>query len=717
MCSEKRPSLSMMQQENAKSGPAGAAFDPGDSLVQALLRSSRDSVKLIDLDGNVVLANAAGAEAADATGAGGALGRPWRSLWPKEAHRQIDRLLADAKLGQMSTATIYRPAAKGAPDWRHVTACPVFDSDGAVTHIVSQSHRLGGNLPPPDELARQMADQQAAIILLAKQLESESRRLSESRKQVSQSEKVKLLGQFVGGVVHDINNVLAVMTSASHLLRRESPSSAAAHILDHADAAIERGARLVRQLLDFSRVNSENPEVVYLERLLSQDAHLLVHLAGPEIKIRLDFSDDAWPVLVAPGKLQTVIFNLVANSRDAMPNGGDLRLQLTNCYENERPLGLPPKDYIALTVSDTGKGMAPEVLARAGEPFYTTKEKGRGTGLGLASAFDLAEQCGGGVALRSELGKGTAVTIHLPRAAVAGQLLREPAAFADSEEHGGATILIVEDDDTVRRHLGNLLRSLTYAVIEATSPQHALAATLSAVKIDLIVASLGLASAPGFDLLRRKTRPAAAIPRIFLSASVDEPVPQGEMVFRKPIAEALFLQAVLQELGRAPASIVTAETLRLADKVRDRIRNPKVRNLYESWRRLASDNGRLPTPDDAAHFDNALSDNSYLLEIMGPEDAPAFRFARVGNALTERLGRPLEGEILRASDHDVLGSITRAFQRCLKGVAYFDYSRLSLGDGRMLLFERLLLPLSDNKTTVTHLFGVATFDELENSNS
>jgi signal transduction histidine kinase len=697
--------LAIMQQENANGAPAGAgdSFDRNNGLIQALLRSSRDSVKLIDLDGNVILMNAAGAEAAVANGADGAVGRPWRSLWPEDSQRQIDQLLANARQGRMSTATIYRPAAKGAPDWRHVTAYPVFGRDGAVTHIVSQSYRLSGKLPPPDELSRQMADQQSAILLLASELESETRRLLESRKQVSQSEREKLLGEIAGCVVHDMHNVLTVMTGASRLLRRDSPGPGRTFILDHVDSAIERGARLVRQLLDFSRADSENPEVVYLEQLLSQDADLLAHLAGPAIKICLDFPGVPWPVLVAPGNLQTVIFNLVANARDAMPDGGRLRLQVSNCYANERPLGLPPQDYVALTVSDAGKGKPPEALARIGE-------------LGLAPAFDLAEQCGGRAAIRSDPGKGMAVTIHLPRAAVAGQLLLEPGAFADSEQHGDATVLLVEDDAPVRRHLGNLLRSLNYVVIEATSPQHAFAATLPAITFDLIVANLGLAKAPGFDLLRRKTQPAASIPRIFLAASLDEPVPSDEIVFRKPIAEALFLEAVLQQLGRAPACILTAETLRLADKVRDRIRDPRVRILYETWRGLADEKGRLPTPEDTENFGNALSDKSYLLEVMEPEDAPAFRFVRVGNALVERLGRRLEGEILRASDQDVLGSMTRAFQRCLKGVAYFDYARISLGEGRLLLFERLLLPISNNRRTVTHLFGVATFEELSNSN-
>ncbi len=682
------------------------------NLLEALLSTSRDSIKLLDLAGNIILLNAAGAEAMEIDCLDGIAGQPWRTLWPKEAHRHVDQIIANAKLGRYSTATIYRPTAKGVPAWWHVTVTPVLDEAGTVVQILAQSHKLAGYASAQDELSRQLSDQKAAIILLARQFEAESRRLSETQKRVSQTEKIKLLGQFVGGIVHDINNVLAVMTSASRLLRRSSPSEQAADVLDHTDAAIDRASRLIRQLLDFSRVSSEDPEVVYLDRLLAQDADLLRHLAGFGIDIRLDFPEDSWPVLVSPGKLQTVIFNLVANARDAMPNGGELRLQLSNCYANERPLRLPAKDYVALSISDTGKGMTPEVLARAGEPFFTTKEKGRGTGLGLASAFDLAEQCGGGVALDSALGKGTTITMHLPRAAVQNERIESPVALVDSLHHGGATILLVESEEFTRRHVGNLLRSLNYVVIEATSPQHALAATLATIHIDLFIANIDLAKGPGFELLRETRKAEAKIPRIFLAGPASSQEPLNEMVFRKPIPESLLAKAVLEKLGRVPPSILTADTLRIADKVRDRIRNPKVRNLYESWRRIVTAKGNLPCPSDASDFDNLLMDNSYLLEVTGQEDAPAFRFVQVGNALTERLGRPLEGEVLRASDYDVLGSITRAFQRCLKGVAYFDYSRLSLGDGRILLFERLLLPISSDRMTVTHLFGVATFDEL-----
>ncbi len=425
------------------------------SIVQALFVSSRDSIKVIDLSGDVVLINPAGLEAMEVESLDAIRGQPWRLLWPNEAHTQLDQILANAKQGRHSTATVYRPTAKGTPSWWHVTVSPIFDEAETVVQILAQSHKLGGYPSPPDALSRQLSDQKAAIILLAKQLEAESRRLSETQKQAAQSEKVKLLGQFAGGVVHDINNVLAVMASACRLLRRDSSSGQAAGVLDHAEQAIERGARLVRELLDFSRVSSEDPGVVYLERLLAQDADLLRHLVGFGIDIRLDFPEDLWPVLVPAGKLQTVIFNLFANARDAMPNGGDLRVQLFNCHANERPLGLPPKDYVALTIRDTGKGMTPEVLARAGEPFFTTKEKGSGTGLGLASAFDLAQQCGGRVALDSAPGRGTAITMHIPRAAVASEHADEPTALVDLLHHGGATIFWPKATIWSAWHVGN----------------------------------------------------------------------------------------------------------------------------------------------------------------------------------------------------------------------------------------------------------------------
>ncbi len=300
-------------------------------------------------------------------------------------------------------------------------------------------------------------------------------------------------------------------------LRKVSPSEQASTVLGHADVAIERGTRLVRKLLDFARISSEAPEIVYVDRLLSEDADLLHHLTGHGIEICFDLAPDLWPVLVSPGKLQTVIFNLVANARDAMPTGGRLTVQVRNCYANERPPTLRPKDFVALTLRDTGKGMTPEVLARAGEPFFTTKQKGQGTGLGLASAFDFADQCGGAVALESAPGVGTAITIHIPRAAVMAESTHVPPASVAPKDHGGATILLVESDDPLRQHVGGLLRSLDYAVIEAASPQQALAAALAAVKIDLIVANVDLANGAGFQLLRSASPFAPAIPRIFLT--------------------------------------------------------------------------------------------------------------------------------------------------------------------------------------------------------
>ena len=384
----------------------------------------------------------------------------------------------------------------------------------------------------------------------------------------------------------------------------------------------------MRQLLDFSRANSEDPEVVHLDRLVSQDADLLIHLAGNGIHLRLDFPEESWPVLVSPGKLQTVIFNLVANSRDAMPNGGTLRLQLSNCYANERPPGLSPKDYVALTVSDTGKGMTPGVLARAGEPFFTTKEKGRGTGLGLASAFDLADQCGGGVVVESAAWRRDVRHACTFRARPSrARTLLSPPPSPTPPSMAARRSFSSKDDEPVRRHVGALLRSLNYVVIEATSPQHALAATLASIRIDLIIADIDLVKGAGFRSPAEQAAAGGGHPaRCLFRPRWTETIPAAEIVFRKPIRGTAVSQSCSGAARPHPRLDRDGGNAAQADRVRDRIRSPKVRNLYESWRRLATEKGHLPSSGDANDFDSGLADNSYLLEVIGADEAPAFRF-------------------------------------------------------------------------------------------
>ena len=189
--------------------------------------------------------------------------------------------------------------------------------------------------------------------------------------------------------------------------------------------------------------------------------------------------------------------------------------------------------------------------------------------------------------------------------------------------------------------------------------------------------------------------------------------PEGELTFRKPIYEPLLARSILEKLGRLPTSILAAEAMRASDRVRDRIRNADMRGAFNNWRAVLSRSERLPTPDDACGLAPRLGDNSCLIEICASGDHPTFRFVRAGGALIDRLGRDFTNETFSLSDQEFIGSLGNAYRRATRGVAYFDYARLPGERDRMLLFERLILPLSANGQSVTHLLSIAMFDDIE----
>jgi hypothetical protein len=229
---------------------------------------------------------------------------------------------------------------------------------------------------------------------------------------------------------------------------------------------------------------------------------------------------------------------------------------------------------------------------------------------------------------------------------------------------------------------------------------------------DLIVWSFDPASRKSFDLLQAAE--GSAPPCLYTAtANAALHLPTGETVLRKPVPEDLLCRAVLEKLGRIPPAIVPEEALRLADRVRERVRGARVRAIYELWRTVLADKARLPLLAEARIFEARDVADTFLIEVIGDWSRPSFRFVRVGSALTERYGAPLDGVMLADDEADAFAPIARAYKRCLQGVAYFDYSRVSLGDGKLTLFERMVLPISDNQLTITHLFGIATFADID----
>jgi signal transduction histidine kinase len=306
------------------------------------------------------------------------------------------------------------------------------------------------------------AERQAALVLARDRAElegpveartAELMRAAEERRRAEeaarQAEKLAALGQLTGGVAHDFNNLLQVVASGATLLKRPGLSEARrTAILDGMASACQNARELTSRLLSFARRQTLRPQLLDLNGRLDGMAELLRRTLGATVRLETRFAADLWPVLADPGQLEVALLNLAVNARDAMPEGGTMRIETRNATlppAAERAAG----DYVCLTVSDTGEGMTPAVLARAVEPFFTTKENGRGTRLGLPQVFGFAKQSGGDIEVRSAPGQGTTVTLHLPRAATGSERERPLASGAVLDalrSSAGRTVLVVDDN-------------------------------------------------------------------------------------------------------------------------------------------------------------------------------------------------------------------------------------------------------------------------------
>src|SRR5258705_4246887 len=298
------------------------------------------------------------------------------------------------------------------------------------------------------------------------------------------------VGQLTGGVAHDFNNILTVITGTIGILEEavaDQPQLAA--IAKLIDEAAERGANLTKHLLAFARKQPLPPVELDVSALVLEAAKLLHPPLGENIEITPLLAEDAWTALADPNLLMTAVLNLAINARDAMPNGGKLALETSNIFLDENYAGMHNEvtagNYVMIAVSDTGSGIPPALLERVFEPFFTTKEVGRGTGLGLSMVFGFVKQSGGHVKIYSEEGHGTSVKIYLPRST--GVQETEYEALQNVPITGGdEKILIVEDDALVRQYVVTQVKSLGYAALEAANAAEALTIIDADKGIDLL---------------------------------------------------------------------------------------------------------------------------------------------------------------------------------------------------------------------------------------
>lgn len=323
--------------------------------------------------------------------------------------------------------------------------------------------------------------------------------LIHAEEKLRQSQKMEAVGQLTGGLAHDFNNLLAGIGGALDLMGMRIAQGRLNDIDKYmlaAQSAAKRAAALTHRLLAFSRRQTLDPRPLDVNLLVEGMTELIQRTVGPSILVETVSAPDLWPASVDASQLENAILNLCINSRDAMPDGGRIIIETANQWlDAEAALAndLPAGEYLSLTVTDTGTGMAPGVIAKAFDPFFTTKPIGEGTGLGLSMIYGFAKQSGGQVRISSELGKGTSMCIHLPRYhGEAGASTAAPVQSAAALTGSCGTILIVDDEPTVRLLLTDVLGDLGYTLIEAADSLTGLKLLQSDVGIDLLITDVGL---------------------------------------------------------------------------------------------------------------------------------------------------------------------------------------------------------------------------------
>jgi signal transduction histidine kinase/CheY-like chemotaxis protein len=348
-------------------------------------------------------------------------------------------------------------------------------------------------------------------------LREEIERREEAQAALLRSQKLQAVGELAGGMAHDFNNLLTVITGYLELLGLRQMDERAAELVRRAEDAARMGARLASRLLVIGRRHRLQPVTLNLNDVARSMTDVLRRTLGDQIEVKTSLADGLWPAQADLSEVENALLNLAINARDAMPDGGVLEVNTRNQSLGPDDVageaGLAPGDYVMLSVSDTGVGIAPDILPRVFEPYFSTKDAGRGTGLGLSTIYGFARQSGGHASIYSEIGKGTRVSLFLPRASEDAPAAdaRKPAAPAPAS---GERILVVEDNPDVREITIKRLDLLGYTVLTAETGVAAIEMLRSMPGIQLVFSDVVMpGGVSGFDLAAwiRANRPGVRI--------------------------------------------------------------------------------------------------------------------------------------------------------------------------------------------------------------
>ncbi|MFL5560553.1 MAG: ATP-binding protein [Gemmatimonadaceae bacterium] len=501
---------------------------------RSLVQHASDTITVVDAAG-IIRYQSASAERAFGYPAGAHIGEPLVSM----LHPQ-DALGATALLEQMRA----NGTRAGAMRWR-------------------VRHRDGSWIPIETVATSMLADPAVEGIVLNSRDVSERVALET---QLLHAQKMDAVGRLAGGIAHDFNNLLTAIRMTASVAIDELPAgSQLVDELHEIERSVDRGSALTRQLLAFSKREILQPALLDAAEVVAGIEPMLRRLIATEVAFEINARPQQWRVLADRGQLEQVVLNLALNARDAMPDSGRLfigveRTTIDVATARGNP-GLVPGDYVTITVRDSGMGMSPEVQAHLFEPFYTTKEVGKGTGLGLSTVYAIVQQCGGTVTVDSTLGSGSAFTVYMPRA-VTEDAVTTGAPLAGTEHAGRETILVVDDEETVRLAVRRILQKSGYRVLVAGNGVEALAelaaqgAQVSLVLTDMVMPVMG-----GRELVERVARAYPAVRIVCMSGYTEDPALRlgqlgGEHAFvSKPFTIAELTAAIRRVLDTpAPAT-------------------------------------------------------------------------------------------------------------------------------------------------------------------
>jgi PAS domain S-box-containing protein len=499
------------------------------------------------------------------------LGLAWldRVVHPQDRERVRERWMAAVKGRDDYDLELRIRRVDGQYRWFKARATPVRDKGRTVrwfgtctdiTDIVEARETLKRSR---EELERLVTERTRSLAAANDRLTAEIGERQRTEEALLQAQKLEAVGQLTSGVAHDFNNLLTGVLGNLELLERRLKSEESLRRLRAARLAAERGARLTHQLLAFSRKQRLAPTPLDLNRLVGEASDMLFRTIGITVRVETVLTEGLWPALVDPTQIELVLLNLAINARDAMPGGGRLTIRTANVSRGGAPRDLAPGDYVLLSVSDTGEGMSEEVLRRAVEPFFTTKEPGKGSGLGLSMVHGVATQSGGGLHIDSRLGRGTTVNVYLPRA-------RRPSAAAREREplaatvHERATIMVVDDDPDVREVAVSSLESLGYHMLAAENGAAALDLLARGGPVDLLIVDMAMPGMNGVELIRRARERQGDLRAMLVTGHADIAAfapAEGDLVLQKPyrlerLAENV-AEALRREVARQGSNVVT----------------------------------------------------------------------------------------------------------------------------------------------------------------